>query len=370
MTTAVDIHPEDLIDKLVDGELTDLEQDRLRAHLEQCSSCRFEIAVRGDLVAEPSRGARPQLTFAAPPAAQPIALLSAPPGPARPRALITLRPRSRRRWALVLVAAAFVLFAGAATAAVVSGTIKVRLLPWSPQAKSSLALGLTDALDTKHAAPEPAPAIPAAPAVSAPAEAPVASAALAPAPSSVELVSPRRANVRVASARALAPAASAVAASAAAASAARPSPEVAAASHPAPEASAETDAAPRADAAAMFAEANRARRDGNGERAVQLYRALQARYPSAAESELSRALLAQMLLERGNAEGALAGFDRYLAQDSPALSAEALVGRARALEQLAKREQAVAAWKQVQNRFPGSVHARLAAARLAALDMR
>ena len=101
-----------------------------------------------------------------------------------------------------------------------------------------------------------------------------------------------------------------------------------------------------------------------------LYRALQSRYPGSSESELSRALLAQLLLERGNPEGALASFDRYLAADAPVLSAEALVGRARAFEQLGKSTQAAAAWKLVQTRFPGSVHARLAATRLAALGMR
>jgi TolA-binding protein len=130
------------------------------------------------------------------------------------------------------------------------------------------------------------------------------------------------------------------------------------------------DAASAAAAAALFAEANRARRDGNADRAVSLYGALQSRYPSSAESALSRALLAQLLLDRGSPDAALAGFDRYLAQDAPVLGAEALVGRARSLEQLGKTAGAVAAWAEVQKRFPGSVHARLAAARLAALGMR
>jgi len=130
-------------------------------------------------------------------------------------------------------------------------------------------------------------------------------------------------------------------------------------------------AAPRVDpAAALFADANRARRDGNADRAVALYRSLQSRYPSSSESDLSRALLAQLLLERGSPEAALAGFDRYLADAAPVLSAEAMVGRARALEQLGKPTQAAAAWRDVERRFSGSVHARLAATRLAALGMR
>jgi TolA-binding protein len=124
-----------------------------------------------------------------------------------------------------------------------------------------------------------------------------------------------------------------------------------------------------AGAAALFADANRARRDGNADRAVSLYRSLQSRYPASSESGLSRALVAQLLLDRGNPEAALAGFDRYLADGAPALGAEALVGRARALEQLKRTTQAAAAWRDVQSRFPGSIHARLAASRLASLGM-
>jgi len=143
------------------------------------------------------------------------------------------------------------------------------------------------------------------------------------------------------------------------------------ASDAAPAAPASPEAsAGRSEAAALFAEANRARRDGNADRAVGLYRTLQSRFPNSSESELSRALLAQLLLERGNPEAALAGFDRYLSDDAPVLSAEALVGRARALEQLGKSAQAASAWRLVQSRFPGSVHARLAATRLAALGTR
>jgi outer membrane protein assembly factor BamD (BamD/ComL family) len=143
-------------------------------------------------------------------------------------------------------------------------------------------------------------------------------------------------------------------------------------SEPTPAAAARAEAStPRVDpAAALFADANRARRDGNIERAIVLYRSLQSRFPTSAESELSRALLAQLLLDRGSPEAALAGFDRYLAEGAPVLGAEALVGRARALEQLGKSAQAITAWQAVQKSFPGSVHARLATTRIAALGER
>jgi DNA-directed RNA polymerase specialized sigma24 family protein len=183
----------------------------------------------------------------------------------------------------------------------VSGTLKVRLLPWPVQAKSSAALALTDAFDAKHSAAKPVAARVAAVeesalqvAVETPAARPAAPAL---APSKIETASPRRTSV-VASAWS-----AVVAVPAAATGPAKPPFDAPAAVHPAPDASAEVDAPPRTDAAALFAEANRARRDGNGERAEQLYRALQASYPSSAESQLSRAVLAQMLLESGNPEG-------------------------------------------------------------------
>ena len=60
----VDIHPEELIDKLAAGSLTLAERERLDVHLGQCSSCRFEIAVRADLAFDaPAAEERPQLTF-------------------------------------------------------------------------------------------------------------------------------------------------------------------------------------------------------------------------------------------------------------------------------------------------------------------
>ena len=352
----VDIHPEELIDKLVAGAISAAERERLDAHLEQCSGCRFEIGVRADLAEDaPLIEGRPQLAFAGSAAAE----RRLTPRPAA-RVAVSVRPRSRRRWPLVMLAAALVLCAGGATAAVVTGAVPAPWRLWSPAPKAaqvaSPAAATKLAHQAKRAAAKPVAtneASGAQPAASDSAAPAAATASVTVAPSA-----PARAEVHLAQPRATARVSSNAA-----------FPVVA---DVAPGGASPAEASPpRADpAAALFADANRARRDGNAERAVVLYRSLQSRYPSTAESELSRALLAQLLLERGNPEAALVGFDRYLAEGAPVLSAEALVGRARALEQLNKSTQAAAAWQEVQRRFPGSVHARLAATRLAALGMR
>jgi TolA-binding protein len=129
----------------------------------------------------------------------------------------------------------------------------------------------------------------------------------------------------------------------------------------------ESAEAAASDAASLFAEANRARRDGNTGRALTLYRKLQHEYPSSAESQTSIALCAKIMLDRGDSAAAAADYNRYLREGTPVLNAEALVGRARALEQLGQPDAAIAAWREVEERFPGTVHARLAATRLAAL---
>lgn len=363
----VDLHPEELIDKLHDGSLTAPERERLDMHLAQCSACRFEIAVRADLADDaPAIDERPQLTFnpGAPrertsptPQVEPAPVARVSPSP---------RARSRRRWPLAMLAAALVLSAGGAMAAVMTGAVGTHWLGWPPQSKpAESGTRVHEAKPSsmpKRAAFTPEATIAAQPEV-------VASSAAPPNPSAPgPVIAPPPVSVARPSLHDAVPARHGDMASGA------PNKTRAASVTAAPAASTVDTPSevptPRVDAASLFADANRARRDGNVDRAVGLYRTLQSRYPNSSESELSRAMLAQMLLDRGNPEAALAGFDRYLADDSPVLSAEALVGRARALEQLGKSTQAMAAWRQVQSRFPGSVHARLAATRLAVLGAR
>lgn len=362
----VDIHPEDLIDKLHDGALTVAERQRLDLHLAQCSVCRFEIATRADLAHDaPAIEHRPQLTFSPGAGDAPLPLREAAP----PRVSPSIRTRSRRRWPLGMLAAALVLSAGGAMAAVMTGAVGTRWLGWSPPPKPAL---VQPQPGSSKLAPKAKRAV-AMPSTASPQSEPVTSSA---APSPSLLSPPSRLTEAPAAPRAVVAVTPAPRASARHSELEQANSENARAAlasslpHVSPAAGSAEGSAPRVDASTLFADANRARRDGNVERAVSLYRTLQSRYPSSSESELSRALLAQLLLDHGNPEAALAGFDRYLADGVPVLSAEALVGRARALERLGKLAQAAAAWRQVQSRFPGSVHARLAETRLAALGTR
>src|SRR5262249_22054198 len=63
---------------------------------------------------------------------------------------------------------------------------------------------------------------------------------------------------------------------------------------------------------ALFHAANEARRTGDDERAVALYRSLEAQYPKSEEARLSHATLGRLMLDRGDPKRALADFDEYL----------------------------------------------------------
>jgi TolA-binding protein len=120
-------------------------------------------------------------------------------------------------------------------------------------------------------------------------------------------------------------------------------------------------------AAKLFGEANQARRSGDIGRASGLYHLLQDQFPGSPEAELSRVTLALLLLDSGDAQAALSGFERYLAGSSRALEAEALVGRARALGRLGRHDLEAAAWREVQRKYSRSIYGRQADERLVAL---
>jgi TolA-binding protein len=129
--------------------------------------------------------------------------------------------------------------------------------------------------------------------------------------------------------------------------------------------------APKAEkvptAAELFANATRARRDKKDDEAIRLYRELQRRYPESREAKASRVVLGQLLLDRTDPNQALGEFDKYLdGEKKGTVTEEALVGRAVALQKLGKTADERAAWKQLLAKFPNSVHAPRAKARLAA----
>jgi len=153
-------------------------------------------------------------------------------------------------------------------------------------------------------------------------------------------------------------------------SAAVPMPEVAppasaTAPEPAPSpkrSAVSSDALPKS-AASLFAEANALRGRGESAEARKLYVELQKRYPSATEAKVSLVSLARLELGAQPAQ-ALRHFDAYLASGHTTLAEEALFGRASALGQLGRAAQERAAWRQLLDRYPSSVYAERAKARL------
>jgi TolA-binding protein len=121
-------------------------------------------------------------------------------------------------------------------------------------------------------------------------------------------------------------------------------------------------------AAQLFRKANDARRTGQAQQAIQLYRSLQRDYPGSAEAALSPVSLGGLLLNRASAGAALEQFDHYLAASpGAALAAEALYGRARALQALGRNAEEKRSWEQLLSRFPGCPYRETARRRLSEL---
>jgi TolA-binding protein len=120
-------------------------------------------------------------------------------------------------------------------------------------------------------------------------------------------------------------------------------------------------------ASELFANAARARREGNLDEALRLYTSLQHRYPGAPESRAADISLAMIQLGRGADAASLEHFQRYL-RHSPngELVPEALWGEAEALRKLGRSEQARRVLSDLLQRFPDSTYAAAARARLEA----
>ena len=366
----VDLHPEDLLDKLERGALSAEEKSRLEAHLAGCTECRFEISVRADLADE-----------ALAPRARPPGPLAVP-APSR-RSGPPRRSLPPRR-ALLVPALAAALVAGGALAAVVSEVVRAR--PEQPSLhrleSPQHAGGRKDAagrrarsVNARSAVLQGKSAEPEAAGSDIAGEQPLAlggsevaeesTTEVAEVPALPPAPQPQAASSPVA--RAEAPSVVSNHRGVAAGTRGSRTPLAARPGKAAPSPSAEAE--PRT-AAALFGAANRARRYGDTGQAVALYRSLQSRFPASDEARLSRATLATLELDRGDPNAALEGFDRYLEQGGSALSVEALVGRAVALQKLGKSSEELASWREIARRFPGTAHAKRAVARIAVLSGR
>ncbi len=120
----------------------------------------------------------------------------------------------------------------------------------------------------------------------------------------------------------------------------------------------------------LFASATMARHDDNRAGASALYRELQRRYPTSAEALVSRVSFGRVLLDRlDDPGGALAQFDGYLAQTGQTtLAEEALFGRASALARLGRSEAERETWRVLLARYPSSVYADRARARMGSIQ--
>jgi TolA-binding protein len=123
--------------------------------------------------------------------------------------------------------------------------------------------------------------------------------------------------------------------------------------------------APNESASALFARANRARREADAAAAEALYQRLQERYPASSEALAADMALGLLALNANRAELALKYFGSYLtrAPQGP-LAPDALWSRARALSLLGRSAAADESLRELLNRYPESAYAGAARAKL------
>ncbi|HEY3816100.1 MAG TPA: tetratricopeptide repeat protein [Polyangiaceae bacterium] len=306
-----ELHPEDLLERDVRGELSAGEGAQLEAHLARCAACRLERMVRVDFLREaeadaPHTPADVQRLLAGALDAPRAPETSAPP---------TYR---RHRFAGLLLAGVFVAATGWAAAARWTG----------PNAAATTFDAAEGPLVGRRAAPRP----------SGPARGEDAPVAVRDVP--LEQAAP----ALPATAREPTP---------------RPTPAVR------PLSLVSTTAAPPAaeSPGLAFQQANEARRAGQHTRAAETYRALVARYPASPEASASLVALGRMLLDDGDAPGALQCFDGYLRRGG-AMGEDVMLGRALALQRLGRSDDESGAWNALLASYPASVHAARARRRL------
>ncbi len=327
--TSTDLHPDDLMDREMRGELSPSEHERLESHLRQCAVCRLERLVREDFRRE-----------AEDPASEGDArrLVASLLLPATMQSALRRPARSRLRYLrMVLVSAAVVSVAGWAAAGLWSGP-RAPSRDATPAAPPEAPAGLADHVaHVVRLAPPPA----------------AASARAAAAPSaavfSAFLVEPSAAATRRPARRPL------------------ETPSVATRAAPPPETAPVTQAPPTPDAAMLFARATAARRLGDHSGATHYFRALLEGFPASPEAQEGLAVLGRMLLDDSDADGALRCFDQYLRRGGPSRE-DVMLGRALSLRRLGRSSEETRAWKDLVADYPSSVHAERARRRLLDLE--
>jgi hypothetical protein len=309
--SVVDLHPENLLDREIRGELEPSERERLEAHLAQCATCRFERQLRVGFALELSRDSVPPDIAVL---VDTLAKRSVEP----PVSVVV--PRRARRVKLVLLAAA-------ATLTLVAGAFA------STEAGRRAIAPLFGREGNITPYGEATPAAVTAVSHASPLHSPVA-----PAASPAAVVEPT-----------------------APPDVPEPPRTVPVAALPAPP----TAVPPEGPAPLFGAEAD-ARRRGDTARMLELHAELVARYPQSHETQVSRMMVARLLLDRGDASGALSGFDAYLRAGSGELREDALAGRATALERLGRTDEARRAWMALLDQYPNTAYGAHARSRVEA----
>ena len=306
--SVVDLHPENLLDKEIRGELDASERQRLEAHLLQCATCRLERQLRADFALELSRDSVP------PEVADLVDSLSKRKVELPARKVATLRTR-RVRIVLVAAAATLTVVVGAFASTEAGRRVIAPLL-----GREAVTTPYGEAAPVSAKAVSPAPQVQssAAPIVASPPSAIVPPAVVEPTPAVVAPVQ------------------------------------------------APPSAAPPDGPAPLFAAETDARRRGDTTRVLELHAELVGRYPQSREAQVSRMMVARLLLDRGDAAGALSGFDAYLRAGSGELREDALAGRATALDRLGRTDEARRAWLLLLDQYPNTAYGAHARSRVEA----
>jgi Putative zinc-finger len=338
--SVVDLHPENLLDKEIRGELDGPERQRLEIHLAQCATCRLERQLRADFALDLSRGSIP------PDIARLVESLARQ-GAEPPVPVVAPRRGRRVKVVLLTVAATLTVVAGAFASTEAGRRAMAPLFGRQADVAAPYGEATRPAATPVPRAQVAAPSTASLPTASLPAAAlataslPVASLPAVPLPAPLSLPASPAAG----------PPARVESGHATAAAAPEPrSPAAAPADGPAPLFLAEADARRRGDTARM----------------LELHAQLVARYPQSHEAQVSRMMVARLLLDRGDAGGALSGFDAYLRAGSGELREDALAGRATALDRLGRTEEGRLGWLALLDQYPNTAYGTHARSRVEA----